>query len=168
MMNLCSQASFSDAHETPSIPLIAANMHRVIRPDQCQIWAVLRASDTKTRIECSLLAPLLGRMCLSGDISDLSDEQWNVVDEGMAFYRKCADVIKYGKTILIDQPDTKYNKLKGQQLLIREYKDTRLAIMHRFEDSVLLEPDLKDAEILAEFGSGDTDFSAKAWLYKVK
>ena len=39
MMNLCSQASFSDAHETPSIPLIAANMHRVIRPDQCQIWA---------------------------------------------------------------------------------------------------------------------------------
>ncbi len=168
MMNLCSQASFSDAHETPSIPLIAANMHRVIRPDQCQIWAVLRASDTKTRIEYSLIATLLGRMCLSGDISDLSDEQWNVVDEGMAFYRKCADVIKYGKTILIDQPDTKYNKLKGQQLLIREYKDTRLAIMHRFEDSVLLEPDLKDAEILAEFGSGDTDFSAKAWLYKVK
>lgn len=168
MMNLCSQASFSDAHETPSIPLIAANMHRVIRPDQCQIWAVLRASDTKTRIEYSLIATLLGRMCLSGDISDLSDEQWNVVDEGMAFYRKCADVIKYGKTILIDQPDTKYNKLKGQQLLVREYKDTRLAIMHRFEDSVLLEPDLKDAEILAEFGSGDTDFSAKAWLYKVK
>lgn len=168
MMNLCSQASFSDAHETPSIPLIAANMHRVIRPGQCQIWAVLRASDTKTRIEYSLIATLLGRMCLSGDISDLSDEQWNVVDEGMAFYRKCADVIKYGKTILIDQPDTKYNKLKGQQLLVREYKDTRLAIMHRFEDSVLLEPDLKDAEILAEFGSGDTDFSAKAWLYKVK
>lgn len=30
MMELASQASFSDAHETTAIPLIAANMHRVI------------------------------------------------------------------------------------------------------------------------------------------
>jgi alpha-galactosidase len=105
-------------------------------------------------------------MCLSGDISDLTDEQWNVVDEGMAFYRKCADVIKYGTTILIDQPQTKFNKLKGQQLLVREYNGTRLAILHRFEDSVLLEPDLSGFEVISEFGSGDSDFSAKAWLMK--
>ena len=166
MMNLCSQASFSDAHETPSIPLIAANMHRMIRPDQCQIWAVLRASDTRKRIEYSLIATLLGRMCLSGDINALSDEQWSTVDEGMAFYRKCADVIKHGTTVLIDQPKTKYNALKGQQLVIREYKNTRLAILHRFEDSVLKEPDLTGCELIAEFGSGDCDFSAKAWLYR--
>ena len=169
MMRLCSQASFSDAHETPSIPLIAANLHRVIRPDQCQIWAVLRASDTRTRIEYSLIATLLGRMCLSGDISDLSDEQWQVVDEGIAFYRKCSDVIKDGTTVLIDQPDTKYNDLKGQQLLIREYEGTKLAILHRFGDSKMIEPeDLKGSEILTEFGSGDSDFSAKAWLYKTR
>ena len=168
MMNLCSQASFSDAHETTSIPLIAANLHRVIRPDQSQIWAVLRASDSIKRIEYSLIATLLGRMCISGDINDLSDEQWNIVDEGMAFYRKCSDVIKYGKTVLIDQPDTKYNAPKGQQLLIREYKNTRLAILHRFEDSVKVEPDLNGSEIIAEFGSGDCDFSAKAWLYKTR
>ena len=166
MMSLCSQASFSDAHETPSIPLIAANMHRVIRPDQCQIWAVLRPSDTRKRIEYSLIATLFGRMCLSGDINQLSDEQWSVVDEGMAFYRRCADVIKHGKTILIDQPDTKFNKLTGEQLLIREYNGTRLAILHRFEDSAFKGPDLNGCEVLAEFGSGDCDFSAKAWLYK--
>ena len=166
MMSLCSQASFSDAHETPSIPLIAANMHRVIRPDQCQIWAVLRASDTRRRIEYSLIATLFGRMCMSGDISDLSDEQWKAVDEGMAFYRKCTDVIKYGKTVLIDQPDTKFNALKGQQLLIREYNGTRLAILHRFEDSVFLEPDMDGCELIAEYGSGDSDLSAKAWLYR--
>ncbi len=168
MMSLCSQASFSDAHETPSIPLIAANMHRVIRPDQCQIWAVLRASDTRTRIEYSLIATLFGRMCLSGDINSLNDDQWKAVEEGMDFYRKCADVIKFGKTVLIDQPDTSYNKLKGQQLLVREYKDLRLAIAHRFEDSKPVSPDLIGSEILAEYGSGDSDFSAKAWLYKVK
>ena len=166
MMSLCSQASFSDAHETPSIPLIAANMHRVIRPDQCQIWAVLRGTDTKKRIEYSLIATLLGRMCLSGDINALSDEQWSTVDEGMAFYRKCADVIKHGTTVLIDQPETKYNALKGQQLVIREYDNTRLAVLHRFENSALKEPDLTGCELVAEFGSGDCDFSAKAWLYK--
>ena len=33
MMQLCSQASFSDAHEIKSIPLIAANVQRVIRPE---------------------------------------------------------------------------------------------------------------------------------------
>lgn len=165
MMALCSQASFSDAHETPSIPLIAANLHRVIRPDQSQIWAVLRASDSIKRIEYSLIATLLGRMCLSGDINSLSDEQWKVVDEGISFYRKCSDVIKYGTTVLIDQPDTKYNALKGQQILIREYNGVRLAILHRFEDSKLIRPDLNGSKIIAEFGSGDSDFSAKAWLY---
>ena len=45
MMELVSQASFSDAHETLAIPVIAANMHRVIQPAQSQIWAVLRAKD---------------------------------------------------------------------------------------------------------------------------
>ena len=119
MMALCSQASFSDAHEIKSIPLIAANMHRVIRPDQSQIWAVLRATDSKERIEYSLAATLMGRMCLSGDIYDLSDEQWGFVEEGINFYRKCADVIKNGTTVCIDASDTTYNEPKGRQLLIR-------------------------------------------------
>ena len=56
MMQLCSQASFSDAHEIKSIPLIAANVCRVIKPSQSQIWAVLRATDSKERIEYSLIA----------------------------------------------------------------------------------------------------------------
>ena len=47
----------------------------------------------------------------------------------------------HGTTILIDQPETRYNALK--------------------------EPDLTGCELIAEFGSGDCDFSAKAWLYKV-
>ncbi|MFR6332305.1 MAG: hypothetical protein ACLUOI_28255 [Eisenbergiella sp.] len=50
MMELVSQASFSDAHEMLAIPLIAANMHRVIRPEQSQIWAVLHAGDSDSRI----------------------------------------------------------------------------------------------------------------------
>lgn len=167
MMQLCSQASFSDAHEIPSIPLIAANVQRVIKPQQSQIWAVLRAKDSKERLEYSLIATLFGRMCLSGDIYDLSDEQWDLVKEGMDFYVKCADIIKNGKTILHVYEETGYNTPKGQQLLVREWKGKRLAILHRFENSRKLEPEFPEgSRILAEFGSGERNFSAKAWLYE--
>lgn len=168
MMQLCSQASFSDAHEIKSIPLIAANVQRVIRAEQSQIWAVLRAKDSKERLEYSLIATLFGRMCLSGDIYDLSDEQWSLVKKGMEFYQKSADVIRYGKTIQHVYEKTKYNEPQGQQLLVREWNGKRLAILHRFENSKKLEPKcLKDSKLIAEFGSGDRDFSAKAWLYEI-
>lgn len=166
MMQICSQASFSDAHEIKSIPLIAANVQRVIRPEQSQIWAVLRAKDSKERIEYSLIATLFGRMCLSGDIYDLSDEQWEWVRQGMEFYRQAADVIRYGRTILHEYAETGYNHPQGQQLSVREWNGKRLAILHRFEHSQKLMPDFPaGSRILAEYGSGDGDFSAKAWLY---
>ena len=168
MMQLCSQASFSDAHEIPSIPLIAANMHRVIRPEQSQIWAVLRAKDSRERLEYSLAATLFGRMCLSGDIYDLSEEQWAVVEEGMDFYRKCTDIIQKGTTILHRVTPGGYNKPQGQQLLVREWNGKRLAILHRFENSEKWTPELpENGRILAEFGSGESDFTAKAWLYEI-
>ncbi len=168
MMQLCSQASFSDAHEIVSIPLIAANVQRVIRPEQSQIWAVLRAKDFKERIEYSLIATLFGRMCLSGDIYDLSDRQWALVEEGMEFYRKAADVIQKGTTIQHIYEETGYNHPQGQQLSVREWKGKRLAILHRFEHSRKLMPEFPEgSKILAEYGSGEQDFSAKAWLYEV-
>lgn len=37
-----SMSSFSDAHECLEIPIIAANMHRMIMPRQSQIWVVVR------------------------------------------------------------------------------------------------------------------------------
>jgi len=46
MMGLCAMGSFSDAHETREIPIIAANLQRLILPRQSQVWAVLRKNDT--------------------------------------------------------------------------------------------------------------------------
>ena len=100
--------SFSDAHETTAIPLIAANMHRVIRPGQSQIWAVLRAGDSRERLYYSLISTFLGRMCLSGDIYDLSPEQWEIVDQGMAFYRMVSDIIRS------DSPDAPHRYPAGK------------------------------------------------------
>lgn len=167
MMALASQASFSDAHETTSMPLIAANLHRVIRPDQCQIWAVIRKEDSIARLQYSMINTLLARMCISGDIYDLTDEQWACVDEGMEFYRKAAEIIKNGKTIQIDCATQSYLNPTGEQVVIRQWKNQFLAISHRFGASKPIDEEfLAGAKVLRTYGEADKDFSAKAWIYE--
>lgn len=78
-------SSFSDAHECVAIPIIAANLHCCLLPRQSQIWAVLRQTDDPHRLVYSLAATFLGRMCLSGDVTGLSPEQWLLADEAMDF-----------------------------------------------------------------------------------
>lgn len=169
MMEVCSQASFSDAHEINSIPIIAANVQRVIPPSQSQIWAVMRATDSKERIYYSIVNTFLGRMCLSGDIYKLSEEQWAQIEEGMAFYKEAADVIKNGKTIYYANEVISYNRPTGNQLVIRELGKTRLIIAHRYENSTETNLDfLQGCEIIREYGSLNQDFTAKAWLVRMK
>ncbi len=166
-MELVSQASFSDAHETTAIPLIAANLQRVIRPDQSQIWAVMRVTDDGARLQYSLIATMLGRMCLSGDIHNLSDHQWQVVQEAMAFYGKAADIIRDGVTVLHQVSTPGYNEPQGEQLVLRELGNRGLAVYHRFQNSQDGMPNLlQGCQILESFGSADRDFSAQAWLYE--
>ncbi len=174
MMELSSQASFSDAHETTAIPLIAANLHRVIRPEQSQIWAVMRKDDSDARIFYSMCATLLGRMGLSGDIYDLSEHQWQLIDEGMDFYRRAADIIRHGKTTVICATPDSYNAPCGGQLVVREYDGIALVVYHRFEDSVDFEEfirqqgvELHFSDVLKEYGSAVEDFSAIARLVKL-
>lgn len=165
MMELVSQASFSDAHEISSIPIIAANMHRVIKPSQSQIWAVMRKNDNQARIYYSIISTFFGRMCLSGDIYDLSDQQWKQIDEGIVFYRSVSDIIKNGYTIKYENKATSYNRPQGEQLVLREYEDKILAIAHRFENSKVPKLELPDDySIIEEYGDLTCDFSAKAWL----
>ena len=97
MLAATAMSSFSDAHECLEIPIIAANLHRVMLPRQSQIWAVIRKTDTPRRIVSSLAATLLGRMCVSGDVTGLSPRQWEAIDAGIAMYRKAAPVIRDGQ-----------------------------------------------------------------------
>ena len=171
-MELSSQASFSDAHEIVSLPLIAANLHRVIRPEQSQIWAVLRANDSEERIFYSLCATMLGRMGLSGDIYDLSQRQSELMDEAIAFYREVAPIIKDGTTIVNIADTVSYNKPSGSQLVLREYGDQVLCVFHRFNDSKSLEELARDQGIdlsgyreMKRYGAATCDMSAEAILF---
>ncbi len=136
MQALTSMASFSDAHEWQAIPVIAANVSRAILPAQSQIWAVLRKADDEKRLYYSLCNTFLGRMCLSGDVYDLEDWQWKLVEESIRLYKVCAPVIKYGRNYIYGPLNKSYNHLKGWQAVCRvsDDKEQMLAVVHSFED----------------------------------
>lgn len=133
MMALVSQASFSDAHECVSIPIIAANLHRVICPAQSQIWAVMRSDDSDDRTCYSLVSTLLGRMCLSGEICQASEKQRERICEAIAFYREAAPIIRDGKSFRFGPEVRKYLAPEGWQGVWRVCENRALYVVHSFD-----------------------------------
>ena len=119
MMSECSMASFSDAHECEEIPVIAAALHRTILPRQSQIWAVIRKTDSVKRIGYTVASTFLGRMCFSGDVTELSAEQWKAIEDGMAFYKKAAPAIRDGYSYIYSHKGSSDRHLTGWQAVIR-------------------------------------------------
>ncbi|MBE6653353.1 MAG: alpha-galactosidase [Ruminococcaceae bacterium] len=134
MMELCDMASFSDAHECVHIPIIAANLHRLIAPSKSQIWAVLRKNDSLRRLNYSLVNTLLGVMCLSGDVYDLSDEQWSRVDRAIRFYKRYSPIIKRGVSSFYGVTNVSYLEPEGWQAVSRYDEETgeTLLVVHTF------------------------------------
>jgi alpha-galactosidase len=168
MMGLTSMASFSDAHEEPEIPIIAANMHHVILPRQSQIWAVLRKEDSVQRLRYSIVNTFLGRMCLSGDIGDLNVEQWNIVDEGMRFYQRIAPLIKDGISYRFGTRIESYRHPQGWQCMLRMNREGTegLAIIHTFggelpEQLEIRLPTASDFQIVDAYSDEMTEISVE-------
>ena len=134
MLALASMGSFSDAHESLDIPIIAANLHRLILPRQSQIWAVLHASDTPQRLAYSLAAGFLGRLCLSGEIDKLNDEQWTFVQTAIRFYEQVAPIIGNGRSRLVQQIGAAWRHPQGAQAVVRVSEDGNqaLVVAHTF------------------------------------
>ncbi len=132
LMAVSDMASFSDAHECPEIPIIAASLHRLVLPSQSQIWAVLRAKDDIRRINYSIINTYLGVMCLSGDIYDLNDEQWEKVDEGIEFYRMVSHVIRDGISEFHGELSESWRHPEGWQAICRHCGDETLSVIHTF------------------------------------
>lgn len=135
-LRLADMASFSDAHEELEIPVIAANLHRLIRPEKLQIWSVIRETDSCRRICYSMTAAFLGVLCVSGDILCLNREQWELIEQGIAFYRKLDELLKDGTTFYYGTKQKSYRALEGWQGIFRKGKDNQRAclILHSFEE----------------------------------
>jgi alpha-galactosidase len=129
--------SFSDAHETREIPIIAANLQRLILPRQSQIWAVLRQKDTAQRLAYSLAAAFLGRMCLSGEVHDLSPTQWKLTVSAMELYRRVYPIIRDGHSTFLGQTGKSWRHPQGWQAVLRTSKNGQRALLvaHTFGKS---------------------------------
>lgn len=132
-MQATSMASFSDAHECVEIPIIAANLHRCILPRQSQIWAVIRKEDSLKRIAYSIANTFLGRMCISGDVTELNTQLWGLIDAGIAFYKKIAGIIKYGKSFRFGPDINSVRNPEGWQGLVRMGEEhDAYVVLHTF------------------------------------
>jgi alpha-galactosidase len=128
-MGLTSMASFSDAHETKDIPVIAANLQRLIQPRQSQIWAVLHAADPDQRLIYLLTGGFLGRLCLSGEIPALNTDQWALVKEAIQFYGQIAPIIARGTSRIFQKINPSWQHLQGAQAVLRVAKEEKSAMI---------------------------------------
>lgn len=132
MMSVTALSSFSDCHEAVEIPYIAGNVQNLCIPAQNSIWAVLRKDDTLERVEYSIAAGMLGRLCLSGDIENLSDEQWNCIEKGISLYKKSEHVLKHGTTRVYRTFHKYIRHCRGIQVVTRRNEKEMLLVYHGF------------------------------------
>ncbi len=176
-MGMVSMCSFSDAHECPEIPLVAANVSRVIPARQSQIWAVLREGESDSRTIYSLCAAMLGRICLSGDILKLTPAKISLVQRGLSFYESIKEVVRYGDILKTDSTVEYYREPKGRQVYVKEYGGKKLVIVHFLDDESEVRLPLKGYRLVSAFTdlnyAADKKFTVRgekyhagAWLFK--
>ena len=145
-------SSFSDAHESFEIPLVAANLNYLLPPAKTQIWAVLRKSFSKNHMKYIIASAFLGRLCWSGDFTELSDWQWDMVINAEKMYEKVSDIIKdgYSEIFRTNEPNCRY--LNGTQAVIRYSADRSKALLvyHCFNNAKKLEIELKENMKISE------------------
>ncbi len=72
-------------------------------------------------------------MCISGDVADLNEEQWEVIGRGMAFYRKIAPIIKHGQTYHLSPQIARIRHPEGWQGIVRVGRNgDAYALIHTF------------------------------------
>ncbi|MCC5850152.1 MAG: alpha-galactosidase [Verrucomicrobia bacterium] len=135
-MGICAMGSFSDAHETISIPIIAANLQRLILPEQSQIWCVMHPTDSLQRLRYGLAATFLGRMAISGGVKDLSPAQMQVVKDAQDFLADCTHILREGKSRILRDLSPSWNAPRGWQAVLRQAGNELLIVLHVFGGDV--------------------------------
>lgn len=134
MIARTAMSSFSDAHESLSIPIIAASLQRLLLPRQAQIWAVIHGNHSDQKLAYRLASTFLGRMCISGGITGLTDAQWQFVKGAQALYRQAVPVLKHGTSRRFSQMGPSWRNPEGWQAVRRISDDgtTALVVLHTF------------------------------------
>ena len=134
-VSLCDFGMFSDAHASPEIPVIAANMHRLVHPSKLVVWAVVRPEESLQRINYSMAALFLGNPGISGGIHLLDRDQFNVVKNHLEMFRRIDHLILNGTTRIFGERVENYRTPKGCQVVLRENRADAEALLvcHSFD-----------------------------------
>lgn len=144
MMSVTAMSSFSDAHESIDVPIIAANMHYLISPRQSQIWCVLKDDYTENHMRYVIASGFLGRLCWSGYVDKLSDWQLDMLKNAEEFYERASDIIKDGRSYIYRTDFINNRKPQGTQAVVRYSgdKSRALVVCHFFENAKELKLEL--------------------------
>ncbi len=135
MLGVSAVSSFSDAHEAVEIPYIAASLHNLMLPAQSSIWAVLHDDDSEQREVYSLCATFLGRICLSGNIDTLNDNQKLILKKALDFYKLLNNIIINGDSKIYGNRENNTRYPKGTQAVFRKTDKDAMIVCHSFENS---------------------------------
>lgn len=125
-------ASFSDAHECPEIPVVAKNVLRLAEMRKSQIWAVIHKEQTLRQIIYKLTGGMLGRICISGDVTELTGEQWQAIDRGLAFQEQSREFMTGAKTRFYGSEIVSARTPRGWQAVERALPGKKLLVVHSF------------------------------------
>ena len=129
-----SMVSFSDAHEINGGVVIAMDLHRIMQPRTMQIWASILPKLSKDEVYFTMAKAMLGRICLAGQLTKVSDEYLSIVKEAVDFYENIKEVIKSGNTTLIDTDEvTSVLNPHGIIRLVREFNNQKLCYVFAFD-----------------------------------
>lgn len=131
-LQVADMVSFSDAHETDAGAIVAANLHRLVPPRMLQIWSCVNAAQTPAQTVFSLAKSFLGRMCLSGDILELSDAQQALVRRAVRFYRACVPLIRDGETRQLKNTFKSYARPRGVLAVLRTDREYAMLALFSF------------------------------------
>ncbi|MDL5046094.1 hypothetical protein QQ054_08600 [Oscillatoria amoena NRMC-F 0135] len=103
-------------------------------PSKSQVWVVLRAADDTRRLVYSLAAGFLGRMCLSGEMHDLREDQWTLTQNALVLYRKLSRLIAHADGQRLGQWGQSYLHPTGWQAVVWSAADQNqcVVVIHTF------------------------------------
>ena len=130
---ITSVTSFSDAFEHRNNPVVAANLQRIIPAREILIWCVADPSYDEQRMRYFLTSATLGRMCVSGDIASLTDQQNRLLDSMVEFYAGCREVIAKGKSRRFGPDIRSTRDPEGWQAVVRTGENGKVLVtLHTF------------------------------------
>ena len=166
-VKLADVVSASDAHEGLEIPIIAANVQKMICFRKSQIWAVVRADDSIKRLCYSLSAAMIGRMCISGDADKLSAKQLALTAKAVNLYKKVFSVVKEGISQVEQHISETWNNPSGYQIFVRRNREMLYLVLHTFANAPeeikwRLPEDFKESELVDSISSETLQYKQTA------